>query len=177
MASQAANSWTASEALSCPLWNEAPCAGHGMKALAIAPYLGDYLGQDENSQVVAGWGSSTSGLSKLFSELSSGGELPNGPSGGAIAQSFRWIEANKEVANSFGLSLVSYEGGNISLELVMLRTVHRLRISLQAQIVMSALAPFTAHILRDGMREGVDSSCISPISEVTQSMAHGGRWR
>ncbi len=111
MASQAANSWTASEALSCPLWSEAPCASHGIKALAIAPYMGDYMGQDENAHVVAGWGSSTSGLSKLFSELSSGGGLPNGPSGGALVQSFSWIEANKEVANSFGLSLVSYEGG------------------------------------------------------------------
>jgi hypothetical protein len=111
MASQAANSWTASEALSCPLWNESPCASHGIKALAIAPYMGDYLGQDENSHVVAGWGSSASGLTKIFSELSSGGELPNGPQGGALPQSFSWIEANKHVAGLFGLSLVSYEGG------------------------------------------------------------------
>jgi Divergent InlB B-repeat domain len=111
MASQAANSWTAREALSCPLWNEAPCAGHGINALAIAPYMGDYLGQEENAHVVAGWGASAAGLAKLFSELSTGGELAGGPRGGAIAESFRWIEANKEVATSFGLSLVSYEGG------------------------------------------------------------------
>lgn len=111
MASQAANSWTASEALSCPLWNEAPCSSHGIRALAIAPYIGDYLGQEDNAQEVTGWGTSARGLAKLFTELSNGGELSSGPSGGAIAQSFGWIEVNKAVANSFGIDLVAYEGG------------------------------------------------------------------
>ena len=111
MASQAANSWTARESLSCPLWSDAPCASHGIKALAIAPYMGDYLGQEDSAQEVTGWGSAAAGLTKLFSELSSGGELSNGPTGGAIAQSFGWIEVNKAVANSFGIDLVSYEGG------------------------------------------------------------------
>lgn len=111
MASQAANSWTASEALSCPLWDEAPCAGHGIGALGIAPYMGDYLGQEENADVVAAWGASAAGLTKLFEELSSGGEIPGGPTGGALAQSLGWIGVNKAVANSFGISLVSYEGG------------------------------------------------------------------
>lgn len=111
VASQAANSWTASQALACPLWNEAPCASHGIKALAIAPYMGDYLGQDDSAQEVSGWGASATGLTKLFSELSIGGKLSNGPSGGSIKQSFDWIESNKAVADSFGVSLVAYEGG------------------------------------------------------------------
>jgi hypothetical protein len=111
MASQAANSWTASEALSCPLWNEAPCAQHGIGALAIAPYMGDYLGQEENAEVVAGWGASAAGLTKLFAELSLGGEIAGGPAGGALAQSMEWIGVNKAVATSFGIPLVSYEGG------------------------------------------------------------------
>jgi len=111
MASQAANSWTASEALSCPLWHEAPCAEHGIGALGIAPYMGDYLGQEDNADVVAGWGASAAGLTKLFAELSSGGEIAGGPTGGALAQSLEWIGVNKSVANSFGISLVSYEGG------------------------------------------------------------------
>ena len=111
LASQAANSWTGQEALSCPLWKEAPCFRHGIGALAIAPYIGDYLGQEENATHVAGWGASASGLAKLFAELQSGGELSGGPAGGAMAQSFGWIEANKAVADAFGVTLLSYEGG------------------------------------------------------------------
>ena len=111
LASQAANSWTAQEALSCPLWSEAPCSGHGIGALAIAPYMGDYLGQEENATQVARWGASASGLSKLFAELQSGGELSGGATGGAVAQSFGWIEANRTVADAFGVALLSYEGG------------------------------------------------------------------
>lgn len=111
LASQAANSWTGQEALSCPLWEEAPCFRHGIGALAIAPYMGDYLGQEEHATHVAGWGASALGLTKLFTELQSGGELSGGPAGGAMAQSFGWIEANKTVADAFGVALLSYEGG------------------------------------------------------------------
>lgn len=112
IASQAANSWTAQEALACPLWNQGPCAQHGIKALAIAPYMGDYLGQEGNAGIVAGWrGLSDGGVSTLFRELESGGKLPGGPSGGARAQSFDWIDANRQVATSYNISLIAYEGG------------------------------------------------------------------
>lgn len=112
MASQAANSWTATEALECPLWDEAPCVGHGIGAIAIAPYFGDYVGQAENQAQVEAWTQeSDGGLGSLFRELSQGGELSGGPTGGAIAQSFEWIEANRTVAESKGITLVAYEGG------------------------------------------------------------------
>lgn len=111
ISSQAANSWTAQEALACPLWDQAPCAAHGINALAIAPYIGDYLGQEENLAEISSWGSSSLGLQKLFTELESGGALTGGPSGGARSQSFGWIEANKIIAERFGIALLAYEGG------------------------------------------------------------------
>jgi hypothetical protein len=111
-ASQAANSWTASEALDCPMWEEAPCYGHGISALAIAPYFGNYLGEYEHYATVKDWTTlADGGLSKLFEELSTGGNLVNGPSGGAIAQSFSWIEQNKVITTARDLDLITYEGG------------------------------------------------------------------
>lgn len=111
LASQAANSWTAQEGLSCPLWSEAPCRPHGINAIAIAPYMGGYLGEVDNASEVASWSSSSAGMSKLFTELQSGGRLSGGPMGGALAQSLSWVEANKSVADLFGVDLLSYEGG------------------------------------------------------------------
>ena len=111
-ASQAANSWTADEALSCPLWDQSPCTGHGIKALAIAPYMGGYLGEEDVYPNALSWTSDADGgLASLFTELSQGGALPNGPQGGAIAQSFGWIEENQSVALNHGVTLISYEGG------------------------------------------------------------------
>lgn len=112
IASQAANSYTASESLSCPLWDQAPCSSHGIRALAIAPYFGDYLGQEDNFGEVLGWtNDSDGGSDRLFSELAEGGELTSGPAGGALAESARWITENLAVARSRNLPLVTYEGG------------------------------------------------------------------
>jgi hypothetical protein len=111
LASQAANSWTAQEGLSCPLWSEAPCVSHGINAIAVAPYFGGYLGEPDNASEVSSWSSSSTGMTKLFTELQSGGMLSGGPTEGAVAQSFGWIEANKTVADLFNVALLSYEGG------------------------------------------------------------------
>jgi len=112
LGSQAANPFTADEALRCPLWSGNPCAGHGISDLAIAPYLGDYLGQEENLSAVRGWLSATDGgRTRLFRELAEGGEIPAGPSGGGLNQSLGWIEDNRTVAESHGLTLIAYEGG------------------------------------------------------------------
>jgi hypothetical protein len=111
-ASQAANSWTASEALACPLWEQAPCVNHGISALAIAPYFGDYIGQEESRSEVSAWPRRVDGgLSTLFAEITSGAQVSNGPTGGALAQSLDWIQQNKAVADSRGIALISYEGG------------------------------------------------------------------
>ena len=112
IASQAANSWTASEALSCPLWNQGPCLAHGISALAIAPYFGNYIGQEEARSDVSSWTQqSDGGLASLFAELRSGSRLSTSPEGGALSQSFGWIEENKRVADASGVTLLTYEGG------------------------------------------------------------------
>ncbi len=112
MASQAANSWTADEALACPLWDNGPCVSHGIGAIAIAPYFGDYVGQEENLSQVREWArSSDGGLGTLFNELLNGGELSGGPAGGALQQSFGWIDENMNLANGYGVRLLVYEGG------------------------------------------------------------------
>jgi hypothetical protein len=111
-ASQAANSWTASEALACPLWDQAPCANHGISALAIAPYFGDYIGQEGPTSEVLRWTRrSDGGLSTLFAEIKSGSQLSTGPTAGALEQSFDWIQQNQAIVDSHRIALIAYEGG------------------------------------------------------------------
>jgi hypothetical protein len=106
MASQAANSWVAKQSLSCPLWSEAPCSSnHGISALAIAPYFG-------GRGVPSSWTSEPDGgLSSLFKETMRGGVDPSGYPGGLIQEAIDWTIAQKKVADSFGLPLIAYEGG------------------------------------------------------------------
>jgi hypothetical protein len=112
VASQAANSWTAEQALTCPLWDDGPCVNHRVSALAIAPYIGDYVGQEDSQSTVSSWATQEDGgLDKLFSELTIGGELPGGPIRGALSQSFDWIAENRLVAQNFNIALLAYEGG------------------------------------------------------------------
>ncbi len=112
IASQAANSWTASEALDCPLWEESPCYAHGINKLAIAPYFGNYLGESEYFATVNNWTNKPDGgLKKIFQELLHGGATTGGPTGGSLTQSFEWIEQNKVIAEARELELVTYEGG------------------------------------------------------------------
>lgn len=112
IASQAANTFTGDEAMRCPMWSGGPCVSHGITALAIAPYVGDHIGQAENYAAVSAWpATEANGLPKLFRELTQGGEISGGPSGGALAESFRWIEDNKSLADQLGVALITYEGG------------------------------------------------------------------
>jgi len=117
MAAQAANSWTARAALKCQLWNQAPCQSHGISAIAIAPYFGDYLGNLKYGPQVATWTvDADGGLGRLFSELNTGGQLALAPtdsylSGGALAESAKWMSDYANLAKTTGLSLLAYEGG------------------------------------------------------------------
>jgi hypothetical protein len=112
MSSQAANTWTASESLECPLWEQRPCVEHGIQALAIAPYMGDYVGQEANYREVLTWTNRVDdGLEKLFEELNSGSVLSRGPQGGAYGQSLEWVRENKEISVRYNVALVAYEGG------------------------------------------------------------------
>ncbi|MEW6039012.1 MAG: cellulose-binding protein [Pseudomonadota bacterium] len=116
MGSQAANPWTARQALDCPLWRAesggAPCHRHHIRALAIAPYFGHYLGLPEHAAAVKGWcADADGGATRLFAEIFHGGELPGGPAGGALEEARRQMRENQRLADEYGLDLVAYEGG------------------------------------------------------------------
>jgi hypothetical protein len=113
MAGQAGDTQVIQQALSCELWAEgAPCSAHGIQALAIAPYFGLYIGSVANAAAVVGWTTAADGgESQLFEELAEGGLLANGPTGGALQQSFDRIDLHRVVAEAYGLPLVAYEGG------------------------------------------------------------------
>ena len=109
---QAANIWSARAALDCNLWNAAPCQTHGIKALAIAPYFGDYLGSYAAEAEITAWTSDADGgLDRLFTELEFGGQLSKGPIGGALAQVSQRVIQYSDLAGSRGLDLIAYEGG------------------------------------------------------------------
>lgn len=71
LGAQAAWSFSATEALRCPYWTQgAPCSGHAINAVAIAPYMG--------GEVPSAWTSQADGgLANLFQSL----YLQNDPAG------------------------------------------------------------------------------------------------
>jgi hypothetical protein len=112
LAAQAANTFTANAALDCRLWAQAPCQGHGIQAVAIAPYFGHYLGTSSAEAEVTSWTADPDGgLSPVFAELSSGGQLAGGPSAGALDQARQWTLQYGDLARRRGLTLLAYEGG------------------------------------------------------------------
>lgn len=113
MGAQAANDWTARQALACPLWTAgAPCQDHGIDAIAIAPYFGGYLGKPDYQSELEDWTyTSDGGLDLLFEELSTGGQLGGGPDGGGLLQTWQWIDRYARLAADSGLELLAYEGG------------------------------------------------------------------
>lgn len=112
LAAQSANTWTANAALTCALWDQAPCQAHGIKAVAVAPYFGHYLGNISTGSEVASWAlDADGGLNRLFAELGVGGQLTGGPTGGALAWSAQWTANYARLAKSRGLMLLAYEGG------------------------------------------------------------------
>ncbi|CAA6815988.1 MAG: cellulose-binding domain protein [uncultured Sulfurovum sp.] len=111
LSAQAANVWTASQALKCPLVTDGNCS-KDIDALAIAPYFGAYIGQSENQEELESWAEeSQGGLEQLFRELSEGGVLSHSVENGALHSSFTWMENHKAVANEYHLKLLAYEGG------------------------------------------------------------------
>lgn len=113
MGAQAANDWTARQALACPLWTAgAPCQRHGIDAIAIAPYFGGYLGKPDYQSELEDWTyTSDGGLDLLFEELRAGGQIGGGPDGGGLLQSWQWIDRYARLAADTGLELLAYEGG------------------------------------------------------------------
>jgi hypothetical protein len=106
MGAQGANPWTATEALGCALWTgtgNAPCANHGIGAVAIAPYFG--------GSVPAAWTSQPDGgLTMLFASLYAQND-PSIPVGGWIAHAIQRIAAYPAAIAQYHLPLIAYEGG------------------------------------------------------------------
>lgn len=104
--------WTATEALACPLWAEgAPCYGHGIDALAIAPYFGWYIGGEHADEVRIWANDPDGGLDRLFAELTAGTGLTDDPPRGALGEAFDAMSQAASIAEQYGLDLVAYEGG------------------------------------------------------------------
>lgn len=118
LGAQAANSWTATEALDCPLYRPLfggrTCRDMGLQTVAIGPYFGHYLGLSAFQPQVR-----EMSLDDLFAEITQGGVLmdtdPNDwntvPTGGALEQAYRWMDKYDSVAADRDLHVVAYEGG------------------------------------------------------------------
>ena len=104
LGAQAAWSFSAIEALKCPYWTEgAPCSGHAIDAVAVAPYMG--------GAVPSAWTSQPDGgLANLFRSLYSRID-PSVPVGGFIAQDAEWLKDLISNLAPYKLPLLAYEGG------------------------------------------------------------------
>ncbi len=104
LGAQAAWSFSATEALKCPYWTQgAPCSGHAINAVAVAPYMG--------GAVPAAWASQADrGLANLFQSLYSQND-PAIPAGGFMAQDAAWVKDFITKLAPYKLPLLAYEGG------------------------------------------------------------------
>jgi hypothetical protein len=104
LGAQAAWSFSATEALKCPYWNQgAPCSGHAIDAVAVAPYMG--------GAVPSAWTSQPDGgLANLFQSLYSQND-PDIPAGGFMAQDAAWQKDLITNLAPYKLPLLAYEGG------------------------------------------------------------------
>lgn len=104
LAAQGASTYTATESLNCPFWKSgAPCSGHGIGAVAIAPYFAYGVPTD--------WASSlTSGLTELFASFTSQNDSSI-PVGGALAAASANEASYVPALAPYKLPLLAYEGG------------------------------------------------------------------
>jgi len=104
LAAQAGNTYSATSSLNCTFWTAgAPCSGHGIGAVAIAPYFGYHVPSAWTSQ-------SDGGLADLFASLTSQND-PSIPAGGWLAQASRDEAVYPPVLASYRLPMIAYEGG------------------------------------------------------------------
>jgi hypothetical protein len=124
LGAQAAWSFSATEALKCPYWTQgAPCSGHAIDAVAIAPYMGGAVPSAWTSQA-------DGGLTNLFRSLYSQNDPTTDdesyfsrmlrrwsrsgttiPAGGFIAQDAAWEKDFTANLAPYKLPLLAYEGG------------------------------------------------------------------
>lgn len=112
LASHAANPYSANKSLEALTQNGKTLKDWGVDTVAIAPYFGGYLDSPESAVQIESWTKEADGgLNKLFQELSQGGVLQGGPSGGALQEAARWTQEYNKLAQAQGLQLIGYEGG------------------------------------------------------------------
>ncbi|MGF1482726.1 MAG: LamG domain-containing protein [Cyanophyceae cyanobacterium] len=84
----------------------------GIDAVAVAPYFGRSLGMPNNEAQVESWtNDADGGLNKLFTEITEGGVLNNGPQGGSLERVYGEIREYVQLTEQLGLDLLAYEGG------------------------------------------------------------------
>lgn len=104
LGAQGANTYTATESLTCPFWKAgAPCSGHGIGAVAIAPYFAFSVPSAWTSQAEGG-------LTELFASFTSQNDSSI-PAGGALAAPSSDEAAYAAALASYKLPLLAYEGG------------------------------------------------------------------
>lgn len=113
---QPGNAWSAGYVLDCPLYavqhGGVPCYTHHVRGVAVAPYFGGYIGDYSHKTELESWATDTDGgLTRLFTEIFSGGQIANGPAGGALASAKRALDLSIGFARDRGLETYSYEGG------------------------------------------------------------------
>ena len=109
---QAANTYIAETALDCAMSSLAPCRSRGIYGLAIAPYIGDWVGLPQHESTVASWTTqSDGGLARLFSELDTGAELADRDAGGGMPTVVARIGSHAALARAQNVELLAYEGG------------------------------------------------------------------
>ena len=107
-ASNTGASWILQQMLDCPLWSEGPCSAH-IDAVAIAPYIGNYLANQ--NPLVQGWlndGGTSGALDTLFTEIITGGIVQTP---GALVRSIGDMNNYADLVATRNLDLISYEGG------------------------------------------------------------------
>jgi len=123
--SQAGNAWIGDQMMQCTYAAKIlgmPC-NKIFDVLSIAPYFAGYVGETKFRSTIANWyKDADGGLAKLFTEITgtdANGKLitpplaglGSGRPGGSLADTQSMVRANKVVADSHGLPLWAYEGG------------------------------------------------------------------
>jgi hypothetical protein len=104
LGAQAAWSFSATEALKCPYWTQgAPCSGHAIDAVAVAPYIGGALPSAWTSRP-------DGGMANLFQSLYSQNDSTI-PAGGFMAQAAAWQKEFITNLAPYKLPLLAYESG------------------------------------------------------------------
>ena len=113
LGAQAANDWTAEQALEYLRQQGIFNADAGIDAIAIAPYISLPLSEPKAAAALEQWvrDDPEAALDRLFTEISQGGVLAGGHAGGAVQQAFDRVTDYIELTRREDLALVAYEGG------------------------------------------------------------------